>query len=64
MSYIKGEIIYDNLYSDDDASTFRLPHSCESWVIGNAEDARQLITDIEEILNRPPLPTDTEEAEK
>jgi len=31
-----------------------LPHSCDEWVIGGREEVKQLISDLEDILQRIP----------
>jgi hypothetical protein len=30
----------------------RLPHSCDSWVIGGEKEARQMIADLEEAIKK------------
>ena len=61
MSYYKGDLQYKSLtlikpidYKnpklDETKKEFYLPHSCEEWVIGDAEDLKQFIADAQELL--------------
>jgi hypothetical protein len=57
MAYAKGELefgkITDSRTDDYDMGEwFYLPHSCQDWVIGTAEDARNLMEDLEKFIGK------------
>lgn len=52
-AYTEGHIhkVYDNRGRQERRSrTAYLPHSCDLWVIGGAEQVRQLIADLQAVL--------------
>lgn len=55
MTYVKGEAHIDEDFTgedweDDIKEAIMLPHSCDQWVIGDADDARQMIKDLEVLI--------------
>ncbi len=42
--------VYFGIPDYHDTEVFYLPHQCDEWIIGNAEQARELITDLETLL--------------
>lgn len=50
MAYEKGEAYIDKDYWGDSEVAIMLPHSCDKWVIGSPDDARQLIADLEKLI--------------
>lgn len=51
--YEKGMVSrFDEEYGDEDLrGKIILPHSCDEWVIGDDDDARQLIADLQALLD-------------
>ena len=47
MTYKKGELKYETIPWER-RRIFHLPHSCDEWVIGNIENAEQLVEDLQE----------------
>lgn len=55
MSYRKGRAYIGEDYTVyEDVKAIMLPHSCDEWVIGNAQEAQDLIDDLTELI--PQLP--------
>lgn len=57
--YERGMVsITDDAYEEDDFEEKRtvaeLPHQCGSWVIGNQEQVRMLIADLQRLLEEWP----------
>ena len=63
MAYSKGDIEigtcyydarendgYDKSYRFREKTVIQLPHSCDEWIIGGIEEARQMIIDLEEAI--------------
>ena len=52
--YQKGEINYDTEldFFGDKKMKFYLPHSCDSWIIGDIDNAKLLIKEIQELIKQ------------
>jgi hypothetical protein len=63
MAYHKGDVQIDDFDYDareddgyDETNRFvgkkviELPHSCDSWIIGGKEEAKEMIKDLQEII--------------
>lgn len=57
MAYRQGDAEIDTDYENFNHETnsysglvIALPHSCDQWVIGTADDARTLISDLEQLI--------------
>ncbi len=50
--YEKGNVKFGKLKYPSQGKGFYLPHSCDEWKIGGVKEARQLIKDLEELLNK------------
>ncbi len=49
MTYVKGDaFIGSNNY--EGVTAIMLPHSCDEWIIGGADAARQLIEDLQALI--------------
>ena len=48
--YTKGDLQYGWNASSDGKEGYYLPHSCDEWHIGDEENARALIEDLEELI--------------
>lgn len=46
---------YDNLYPEDPEGRYViLPHQCSDWRIGDVDDVKALISDLEALIANPP----------
>jgi hypothetical protein len=64
MAYERGEAYIDKDYWDKKGRlAIMLPHSCDEWVIGTQEDAKQLITDLEKLIKEFPVEPTLEDKE-
>ena len=55
MAYTKGEAYIEKDYwAEDGRTSVVLPHSCDEWAIGGREEVRQLIADLEQLLEELP----------
>ena len=52
--YQKGEVsIMSDYYKENNGDdVIALPHSCDQWIIGGVEEAKQLIADLEEAIKK------------
>ena len=53
MSYKTGDIDFGDAYDasndySEEKGCFFLPHSCDDWVIGGLEEAKQMVIDLAE----------------
>lgn len=49
MVYTKGQATIDINWSDN-IPAIQLPHSCDEWIIGSPNQARQLVLDLEVLI--------------
>lgn len=55
MSYKKGEVGFGSKYDDDYnviGKVIELPHSYDEWVIGGVEEAKMMIEDLQEAIEK------------
>ena len=51
MSYTKGEAHIDEDYwSNTKDMVIMLPHSCDEWVIGDVQQAQDLVDDLQKLI--------------
>ncbi len=49
---VKWGVSLDSTANYEDITGAYLPHSCESWVIGDVDHIRMMIEDLQEILRQ------------
>lgn len=52
--YNPGEVMITTEYYGNRDKVIALPHSCDEWVIGSPDDARNLIKDLEKAIEEFP----------